>query len=291
MKRKSDRKRIEVPADILGLFFNWKMPTADALSELIDNAFGPAAGNASTCTIEFLRGSVKISDDGVGVRDMNALFTPGVSNSKYDEDDIGSYGVGGKFGIFHFGKKVTVKTVREGRLHSHTVDFGQAQKSGVWPYRYDPDVWRSPAKDQRGTTIEITELHRGRHRPSYEALCDTLAHRYLLATRGGRRITVRWMSSNRGPNPGVQNERVLGSEDIIKLFEGDVKEFSGEINGKPFTVTAGDTKNYNPSLNGLWIGYGFRFIGREKSLNGRGLPSRFYGRVVLGKEWKTSLFA
>jgi hypothetical protein len=283
MKRKADKKRLEVGAAILPLFFNNKMSTNDALSEQIDNAFCPAAGDATTCTIEFRRGSVTVSDDGVGVRDLNVLLTPGESGSRYDEDDIGSYGIGGKFGMFHFGKKVTVKTLREGQMFSHTVDFGLALKSGKWPYRFDASIWRPPVKNFRGTTIEITDLHRGRHRPTYASICDTLAHRYLLAIRAGRKIVVRW------PGSKGMEERVLNPEDVVALFEQDVKEFHGEINGKRFTVVAGDTKNYNPGYNGLWIGYGFRFIARERNLNNRGLPSRFYGRVILGREWKTSL--
>lgn len=265
--------------NIFHVFFNQHMPRVDALSEFIDNAFGPAAGNASNCWIKFGKNKVTISDDGVGVRDLNAFMTPGESISRGDAEDIGSYGIGAKYGMFHFGTKVKIDTVREGRRHVHEIDFALAQKRNKMPRLYKGDG--TPTKKRPGTEITITNLHEGRHSPSYKYLCDRLAHRYLLAQRAGRKVFISWPHSN--------GEIELKGEDVVQLFEKDIRVYKSEVNGKPFTVLAGDIKEYHHDLSGLHIGYGFRFITKLEELAGHTLPALFYGRVILGREWKTSL--
>lgn len=272
------KARMVIGPSIFNVLFNHKIPRLDALSELIDNAFGPAAGNATTCRIVFGKNKVTVYDDGVGVRDLNAILTPGESGSRDDAEDIGSFGIGAKFGMFHFGKSVKINTVREGRRHIYSIDFGLAQERNQMPLLYRGEGSPSKAK---GTEITITDLHEGRHNPAYKHLCDGLAHRYLLAQRAGRKILVSWS--------GSKGEIELKAEDVVALYEQDVRQFTGEINGKPFTVLAGDIKEYSPTLSGLHVGYGFRFITKITELAGHSLPPLFYGRVILGKEWKTSL--
>ena len=89
------------------------------------------------------------------------------------------------------------------------------------------------------------------------------------------------------PHSGGEIE--LKGDDVVQLFEQDIREYKDEINGKPFTVLAGDIKDYHHDLSGLHIGYGFRFIKKLNELAGHTLPALFYGRVILGREWKTSL--
>jgi Histidine kinase-, DNA gyrase B-, and HSP90-like ATPase len=278
-RRKKPQPRMVIGPAVFNMFFNHKMSRVDALSELIDNAFGPAAGNASTCWIKFGNKKIVVSDDGVGVRDLNAIMTPGESGSRDDPEDIGSYGVGAKYGMFHFGTKVKIDTVREDGRHIHEIDFALAQRRNQMPRLYTGDG--ATTNKPHGTEIIITNLHEGRHNPSYKYLCERLAHRYLLAQRAGKKIVVSW------PHSG--GELVLHGEDVVHLFEQDVREYNDEINGKPFTVLAGDIKDYHHDLSGLHIGYGFRFIKKLEELAGHTLPALFYGRVILGKEWKTCL--
>ena len=279
MKRRSRRNnRMTIGPSIFNVLFKNKIPRLDALSELIDNAFGPAAGNAMICQIIFGKDKFTVRDDGVGVRDLNAILTPGESGSRDDAEDIGSYGIGAKFGMFHFGKSVKIDTVREGRRHHYSIDFGLAQERNQMPLLYRGE---GTASKKTGTEITITDLHEGRHNPSYKFLCEGLAHRYLLAQRAGRKILVSW--------PGSKGELELKGDDTVHLYEQDVHEHHGEINGKSFTVLAGDIKEYSPTLSGLHIGFGFRFITRLTELAKHALPPLFYGRVILGREWKTSL--
>lgn len=278
-RRLKPRQRMVIGPSIFNVFFNQRISRVDALSEMIDNAFGPAAGNASTCWIKFGKKKIVVLDNGVGVRDLNAIMTPGESMSRDDPEDIGSYGIGGKYGMFHFGTKVKIDTVREDRRHIHEIDFALAQQRNQMPRLYAGEG--ATTNKRHGTEIIITNLHEGRHNPSYKYLCERLAHRYLLAHRAGRKIIVSW--------PQSDGEIELKAEDVIQLFERDVREYQDEINGKPFTVVAGDVKEYHHELSGLHIGYGFRFIKKMEELAGHSLPALFYGRVILGREWKTSL--
>lgn len=278
-RRTKQTQRMVIGPSIFNVFFNQKISRVDALSEFIDNAFGPAAGNASTCWIKFGKQRVTILDDGVGVRDLNAFMTPGESISRDDPEDIGSFGIGAKHGMFHFGTKVKIDTVRDDLRHHHEIDFALAQQRKKMPRLYRGDG--TTTRKGHGTEITITNLHDGRHNPSYKYLCERLAHRYLLAQRAGRKIFVSW--------PHSDGEIELKAEDVVQLFEQDVREYKDEINGKPFTVLAGDIKEYHHDLSGLHVGYGFRFIKKIEELAGHTLPALFYGRVILGKEWKTSL--
>jgi Histidine kinase-, DNA gyrase B-, and HSP90-like ATPase len=278
-RRRKQTQRMVIGPRIFNVFFNQKISRPDALSEFIDNAFGPAAGNARNCWIKFSKSKVTILDDGVGVLDLNAFMTPGESISRDDAEDIGSYGIGAKYGMFHFGKKVKIDTVRDGRRHVHAIDFALAQQRNKMPHLYVGDG--KGTRKHQGTEITITSLHDGRHSCSYKYLCERLAHRYLLAQRAGRKIFVSW--------PHSDGDVELKAEDVVQLFEQDVRSYSGEINGKPFTVLAGDIKEFHHDLSGLHIGYGFRFIKKLDELDGHTLPALFYGRVILGKEWKTSL--
>ena len=89
-------------------------------------------------------------------------------------------------------------------------------------------------------------------------------------------ILVSW------PHSGGEIE--LKGDDVVQLFEQDIREYKDEINGKPFTVLAGDIKDYHHDLSGLHIGYGFRFIKKLNELAGHTLPALFYGRVILGRK-------
>ena len=144
-RRKKAQNRMVTGPSVFNIFFNQNISRVDALSELIDNAFGPAAGDASTCRIKFGNKKIVVSDDGVGVRDLNAIMTPGESGSRDDPDDIGSYGIGAKFGMFHFGTKVKIDTMREDRRHIHEIDFGTAQRRNQMPRLYQGDG-ASPTK-------------------------------------------------------------------------------------------------------------------------------------------------
>lgn len=252
----------------------------------IDNAFGPAAGNAKSCRIEFHPDRVVIIDDGRGIDDMDAMFTLAKSRSRASKVDIGRYGVGAKYAMLHFGDRVDVETVRKRRYHQRSVSWAYVRRSGKWPLAYrsagKPPRNAPESVRQGGTIITVSALHRGRRRVQMDWLCKRLTHRYLPALRQGRVITIADAAK------GVERHLVEDAA-AVNLWESDRRSFTGTAAERPFTVMAAMTREYEEALNGLHIAFGHRFIIKVDTLGGRRLPHLFYGEVQLGEEWKDCL--
>ena len=174
------RERLTPGTELLTALSAHRMSADIALSEFIDNAFGPAAGDAKSCSIEFQPDCIIITDNGRGIEDMNAMFTLAKSKSRSSKADIGRYGVGAKYAMLHFGDRVDVETVRKRRYHQRSVSWAYVRRSGKWPLAY-----RSAGKPTRkapepirhgGTIITVSALHRGRRRIQMDWLCKRLTH-------------------------------------------------------------------------------------------------------------------
>jgi hypothetical protein len=261
-----------------------------ALSEFIDNSVGEGSGNAERVEIHYKRDAVVIIDNGVGVSDINALFTIGDSHNRLHAKDIGNFGYGSKVGALFIGWEVEAHTVYEGKYHLMSVDWSEVEKSGKWPnqYRGKGVSPRNAPKAIRngGTIITIKQRHKSRTWQS-RALAERLAHIYSPAIRSGAEIVLfHW-------TPNGKKCTSIKLADHLERFEIDrVIEFSGDIDGKTYTGRAGVLpKTAKRAMNGTHIAFGHRVIRTEYGLPNMMIPSRFYAEVQLGSEWKRSLTA
>jgi hypothetical protein len=272
------------------------MTHIDAVSEFVDNSFGPSAGDADLMTIIDASDGTMFVDQGKGVSDINLLFRLGDGNSRKSTNDIGRFGVGSKFGALTFGTNVTVMTVHEGVFHQFNVDWGYVLESGKWPEAYKGkgmSASKAPKMIREGGTIIIVkDLHKGRQRPADKTYVKRLGLRFMPALLLGKNIQVYRASSIAQAQQG-SFKAALDIRQEFKVFMDKkirrTEEHLISVNGKTANAMFGEVPDGDSTLTGIHITYGGRVIKSLDKLGKDRLPSKLFGRVDLGNTWKTSL--
>ncbi len=280
MAIRQKQKKLIPDTHVLMAFRHKGLPAADAISELIDNALGKAG--ATWFKFEFGRDCVVAIDNGSGVPDLDMLFGLGYSRSRYDDADIGNFGIGSKDAQMHFGDHCRVQSVCDGRYYDHSIDWAKIERSGQWPNAFDgesrtanvaPKIIRSG-----GTIITISELA-SRPRINIEVTIKRLTHRYRPALLKGKEISI--IDARRG-------ERVIYelASSLNALGLRASTTVSGEVEGRKFELRYGRLNEYDALLNGVHFGFDNRFIEQTHELVGTGVPSSLYAEVMLSSDWK-----
>lgn len=258
-----------------------------AISEFVDNSFGPDAGNANEIIIDVDKERVIISDDGEGFEDINSLYQLGAGTSRQSSRDIGLYGIGSKHAQLWIGATVSIDTIRAGRVHHHTAKWpiiwrrtGPGLRGNAdWPNGYE-GKGKAVTKG-RGTTITIGQLHPGKPRLHAEAVCRQLGLTYAPAIESGRVITLI-------DKRGKWEVRHAVKADRPKELT-DTRSFRGEMKGMSYKLFVGCQDKYESRYNALFVTWGHRVITIERNPFEQALPSRFYGRLDLDDSWKQCL--
>ena len=121
------------PAFLLALR-NQDWTAAGALSELVDNSFGPGRGNANfvQITYDITHRTLVVRDDGEGMQAIGRLFQLGNTIGRM-VGDIGVYGSGGTYALLWLADKVELVTMRDGLVSGDTVDWPRCIKDNVFP--------------------------------------------------------------------------------------------------------------------------------------------------------------
>lgn len=274
---------------ILALVQNQALNWSTALSEFVDNSFGPDAGNASDINIIIGKDAIQIIDDGEGFRDINALYQLGSGTSRESSRDIGLYGIGSKQAQLWIGARCTIDTVRETRRHRHSILWpiiwranGPELKAGAdWPDSYEGKG--GPAAKGAGTHILLDRLHPGKPSCRVPNLAQSLGLTYAPALRAGKTLTI------------IDERKALSRITSVVPDEPPQlthsQTFRGAIHDMPYELFVGCQENYESRYNALFISWGHRVIKPERNPFERPLPSRFYGRLHLADEWKACLSA
>jgi len=275
-------KRAIPKTHLIRSLINHELPErhVTALCEFVDNSLGEGAGDANEVIIHWDSKRVVISDDGQGVARLQALFTLGDSASRLHSGDIGQFGFGAKVGALYLAWHMTVRTVHQGRLHKHEVDWADVLNSEKWPLEYDGNGSPAAAND-RGTRITLTRRHKGRVWQG-DPLAHFLAHIYRPALLSGKKINLQQRSGRHLREWNLS--RYLGTLTLTDKFR-----VRGSVDGKDFVLRAGIGRNLTPRLNGIHIAFGHRFIKTETRLIERHIPAGLYAEVMLSDSWKTAL--
>ena len=272
------------------------MTHIDAVSEFVDNSFGPSAGDANEMTIIDAQDGTMFVDQGRGVSDLNLLFRLGDGNSRKSTSDIGRFGVGSKFGALTFGTDVTVMTVHEGKFHQFSVDWGKVLTSGKWPNAYTGEglsTSKAPKLIKEGGTIIIVkDLHKGRQRPADLTYIKRLGLRFMPALMLGKNIKVYRANSIKQAQEGSIRTTLDIKEAFSKFLSNKVRKQEShtiKVGNKVANCTFGEIPDGDSTLTGVHITYGGRVIKTLDRLGKNRLPSKFFGRVDLGTGWKSSL--
>ena len=256
-----------------------------ALGEFIDNSLGEGSGNAKKVTLVYNNDNIAIIDNGTGMSDLAQMLTLGDSQNRLSDTDIGNFGYGSKVGALYLGWCVEIHTVNEGGEYRRAkVDWKAQERKGSWQVPYDNRVLsvRTAPKEIRngGTMIIIRDRHDDR-KWQWGSLASDLAHTYRPALDEGREIEL--------VNTGGRQQSLNLSDYIDRDVVKEEHEFHGTVNGKGFTLVAGERVDGATGKPGVHIAYGHRVIETTKTLPDTPLPAAFYAMVKLDPTWKKAL--
>lgn len=250
------------------------------ISELVDNAFGPAAGDADNVTITFEADRIIFEDDGRGTENMAALFKYAESPSRSDPNEIGQYGIGAKEAFIWLGKKTRVVSYCGNIAKRAELNWDKIKDLPEWP-PLSVDEHEVEVGRRTGTSIEIIGLRnikRFRTLPLVKKLGET----YASALRAGKTITVI------NTRKGYELEEV---QPFLPEGLSDVETLEGEVGGKRYTIQIGILSEVYRQNSGIRFCFGHRVIEKRTVLNGKSLPARIFGYVELDRAWKFHLGA
>jgi hypothetical protein len=279
---------------------NWNM--AGALSEILDNSFGPARGNANSVRI-FYDAKVRILsvlDDGQGMDAIGRLFQHGNTIGRAI-GDIGFYGAGGTKAILWMASHVQIWTLRDGMVQHDSVEWKEWMGAESFAELGVCDDWKRATLFNtpeellvcgHGTLIKLHLPPRRRFHAHH--VIAQLSKTYSTGLRRGKRIT--WVDVRRND---VLEERSLidpfrqPSEKSKAIHFDIVVEYGDKHLPVSGRVYYDDTTPASESH--IQIGYGFRIIrtarecyqspdGKEKYA-GTGVS----GWLDLGENWQPYL--
>lgn len=262
---------------------NWSL--AGAIEELVDNSLGHGKASVVEVGISNTVG-IGVWDNGVGIDDINRVFRLGDASAYDTLSQIGQYGVGAKHATIYLGDRVTVRTIRDGRVHEMTVDWGEVERNGDWPLAYTGGG-RKPRNDDESlfTTIIVTKPARHYHLSTTEKLAVELGQIFSPALRSGTMVRV-WHELADKTRQSIEVAPFVPSDLTDEILIG--AELAG---GLRWTGRAGLSASLTERHNGVHIAFGHRIIETTREpFCGKSAPT-LYCEVTLdaATPWKHSL--
>ena len=242
---------------------NQSWTVGGALSELVDNSFGPGRGDADWVEITHntRKRTIAVLDNGQGMEAIGRLFQLGNTIGR-TPGDIGQYGSGGTMAILWLASKVSVWTLKDGLVSRDVVDWPtQIAKREFPQVRNDwrrANVTNTPPSllnVGQGTLIHL-QLARERAFHASNAQRD-LARNYAPATRHGKQLV--WKTIGRGGGTQPLADPIVMPDDPTKMVEFDVPL---NVRGQDLSVSGkiGVIKDLPHSRSRVAISYGPRVI-------------------------------
>lgn len=278
---------------------NWTV--RGAISELIDNSFGPGRGAANMVFIRHdkTRRSLTIIDDGQGMKAVYQLFQLGAGAGRF-HGDIGHYGTGGTKAILWLPSSVEIITMRaDAKMSRYRMDW--ARQIAASRFFMVPDEWVDATKGNvpgilldfgHGTLINM-KLMRGRHF-QIQPLIAELAQTYAPGLRSGKEIYWQTVKDDK-----VEVSISLRDHVVERAKYDDVIAFDTLVDVLGESLPVRGEFSLDPetpfSKSEVAIGFGHRVILKTRdcysspdsklSFHGSGVS----GWVDLGDGWKNYL--
>jgi Histidine kinase-, DNA gyrase B-, and HSP90-like ATPase len=279
---------------------NWNM--AGALSEILDNSFGPARGNANSVRIfhDTKARILSVLDDGRGMDAIGRLFQHGNTIGRAI-GDIGFYGAGGTKAILWMASRVQIWTLRDGMVQHDSVEWKEWMETESFAELGVSDDWKHATLANtpeallvlgHGTFIKLHLPPRRRFHVHH--VFAQLSKTYSTGLRRGKRIT--WVNVRRNE---VSDEKPLSDPflqpseksktirfDIVIEYEDKHLPVSGRVHHDESTPA---------SESCIQIGYGFRIIRTARECyQSRDGEEKYVGTGVsgwldLGENWQPYL--
>ena len=287
------------PAFLLAMR-NQRWTVQGALSELVDNGFGPGRGNASRVEIihDTTNRVITVLDDGQGMESIGRLFQLGNTIGRCP-GDIGLYGSGGTMAILWLASVVDVWSLKSGVVSHDSVDWLEQINRDTYPEISEDWKTATPANTPaplltlgHGTMIRI-KLSRERTLIPSNIRRD-LFKTYAPALRIGKKLV--WATATKGK---TQEEIFLADplimpDDPARLINFDL---TLEVRDEHLTVfgSIGMIDDLPLSQSLVSVGYGARVITKTRDcysspdgslkFDGTGIA----GWIQLGDGWQPYL--
>ena len=241
---------------------SWTM--SGALSELVDNSFGPGRGNADRVIITNHQKDrwIRVLDNGAGMDNLGRLFQLGNTIGRAI-GDIGLYGSGGTMALLWLANRVDIWSLRGGKVTHDSVDWKECIEAGEypringeWEKANESNTPHDLLEQEHGTVIQLW-LQRERVLTSnrLNMVSRDLEETYAPGLRSGKEIIWKTEGRNGGyrslsdPTPSLKKYKDISgaialSDDTFLPFEG----LAGIIEDLPHSKSA------------ISIGYGARVI-------------------------------
>lgn len=254
--------------------------TPPALAELIANSYDACSNTVHLRLYDSESLRIEIEDDGVGMSfsEVNKYFLRIGRNRRKENQEIscdrkptGKKGLG-KLALFGLGNKVTIQTIKDGKLVKFTLDY---QEILDWEGSdYSPSFEVCDTDEQSGTKIILEELKRKSKFP----IQDYSISIAKLFNFKDENFKV-FLSLNDGDAIEIHNK--LKYENIVPEFEwkfNEIKDIANdgydkrtEITGKLITTE----KPLKPGLRGITLFANGRMVNSAEFF-GRAESSHFY---------------
>jgi hypothetical protein len=272
-----------------------------ALSELIDNSFGPGRGNAKSVAISYdtKQRRLVVFDNGRGMDAIGRLFQHGNTSGR-TIGDIGEYGAGGTMALLWCAKSVRLWTLRDGQVQRTAVTWEDWFKAPSFEKLGVSDEWKkasinnTPARlltAKHGTYIEMY-LPAKRHLQIPNMIRD-LSKAYATGLRKGKSITIRILKDGTLVNETKLVDPFQKLSGPHVSFDSLVVEYEGIH--LPFSGRVTYSEDTTASESRVHIGYGFRnILSTNECFKSRDGSERFAGTGVsgwidLGEGWQPYL--
>jgi histidine kinase/DNA gyrase B/HSP90-like ATPase len=279
---------------------NWNI--VGALSELLDNSFGPARGNANSVKVfyEAKARVISVLDDGRGMDAIGRLFQHGNTIGRAI-GDIGFYGAGGTKAILWIASHVQIWTLRDGMVQHDSVEWKEWMAARSFAELGVSDDWKRATLFNtpeellvcgHGTFIKLHLSPRRRFHVHH--VIAQLSKTYSTGLRRGKRIT--WVNVRRNE---VLDEKPLSDPVQPRSKKSSTIPFEIVIEYEDKHLPVSGRVHYDESTPAsesyIQIGYGFRIIrtAREcyQSLDGeeKYVGTGVSGWLDLGENWQPYL--
>ena len=262
---------------------NWNLE--GAIEELVDNSVGHGRATEVTIDIDWAI-CLKVTDNGIGVKNVNSIFHYGDASAHGDLTEIGQYGVGAKHAAIWLGDVTTVQTVRDGRFHEMTVNWRQVDRSAEWPLEYQ-GTGRPAKSDERGTSITVSKLARYYFRQTVERMARSFGQIFAPALRRGVQINIRHGVTNDYDIYRCEPFTPQDLTDEIKIA-GEIKTNDGVLK---WSGRAGLSTSLVERFNAVHVAFQHRVIEATRDpFQGKSAPT-LYAEIQLDENtpWKHQL--
>jgi hypothetical protein len=288
------------PAFLLAMR-NQRWSVSGAISELVDNGFGPGRGNASRVDIihDKTNGVIIVLDDGQGMESIGRLFQLGNTIGR-SPGDIGMYGSGGTMALLWLGQTVDVWTVKKGMVSHDTVNWLDQIKHDAYPeISMDWDTVTAGNTPEplyslgHGTMIHI-KLSRERTFIPSNVRTD-LAKTYAPATLIGKKLVWTTVTKGKKLEEIALSDPLVLPEDPSKTITFNVTLEVRKDEHLHVFGSVGIVEDLPLSQSWVYVGYGPRMIKKTRDCyasldkavkyDGAGVA----GRIQLGDGWQPYL--